>query len=245
MIFRQFLTPGTGCASYLLGCPRAAVCAVVDPQQDIAPYLAAAARESLRITHVIETHVQADHRSGARLLASVTRAPVFFHESAEVDFPHAGLVHEEEHELGNVRLTALHTPGHTPEGLSLLVADRCRSTEPWCVLTGDTLLAGEVGAPEAEGAEAAAALAERLYDSLQATLLELPDPLEVYPAHVGVGASPLGDGDRLGSTIGRERRGNPALQHRSRADFVHAVLASRGSAPADLARTRRWNLGLD
>ncbi|MBI2527089.1 MAG: MBL fold metallo-hydrolase [Candidatus Rokubacteria bacterium] len=77
MIFRQLVTPDTGCASYVLGCPRAAACAVVDPQEDIAPHPEMAAREPLRITHVIETHVQADHRSGARRLASVTRAPVF------------------------------------------------------------------------------------------------------------------------------------------------------------------------
>ncbi len=245
MIFRQFLAPDTGCASYLLGCPRAAVCAVVDPGQDIAPYLEAAARESLRITHVIETHVQADHRSGARLLASVTRAPIFLHESAEVHFPHAELAHDEEHELGNVRLTALHTPGHTAEGLSLLVADRCRSPEPWCVLTGDTLASGEVGSPEADRDEIATALAERLWESLHATLLELPDPVEVYPAHVGGAASRLGDGDRLGTTIGRERRESAALQHRRREDFVRAILSARRPASPECDGIRRWNRGLD
>jgi glyoxylase-like metal-dependent hydrolase (beta-lactamase superfamily II) len=245
MIFRQLLTPDSGCASYLLGCPRSSACAVVDPQEDIAPYLEIAARESLRITHVIETHVQADHRSGARLLASVTRAPVFLHEAAEVDFPHAGLAHEEEHELGTVRLTALHTPGHTPEGLSLLVADRRRSTDPWCVLTGDTLLAGGVGPPEPDEAGAAAALAERLYDSLYATLLALPDHVEVYPAHVGGSASRLGEGVWLGTTIGRERHENPMLQCRCREDFVRAALAGTREVPREDRAIRRWNRGLD
>ena len=218
---------------------------MADPQQDIAPYLEAAAQASLRITHIVETHAQGDHRSGARLLTSVTRAPVFFHESAEVGFPHADLADEEEHELGNVRLTALHTPGHTPEGLSLLVADRRRATEPWSVLTGDTLMPGRVGAPEVEEAGAAAALAERLYDSLHGTLLKLPDSVEIYPAHVSGSATSPGLVAPMGSTIGRERRENPALQYRSRAEFVRFVLADLPPAPPEFARTRRWNLGLE
>jgi hydroxyacylglutathione hydrolase len=113
---------------------------VVDPQHAIEPYLEAAAQKSMRITHIFETHVQADHLSGARPLSSVTRAPVLYHKAAPVKFPHVELDDAEEHEMGNVRVTVVHTPGHTPDSVSLIVTDRSRAQEPWFVLTGDTLL---------------------------------------------------------------------------------------------------------
>jgi glyoxylase-like metal-dependent hydrolase (beta-lactamase superfamily II) len=118
---------------------------------DIEPYLEAAGQKAMRITHIIETHVQADHVSGARRLAEATRAPVLFHEAAPVNFPHVGVADGEEHELGNVRLTMWYTPGHTPDGLSILVTDRSRGPQPWFVLTGDTLFSGGVGRPDLLG----------------------------------------------------------------------------------------------
>ena len=215
---------------------------MVDPQQAIEPYVEAAAQKSMRITHVIETHVQADHVSGARRLAAVTGAPVFFHEAAPVEFPHVGLADGDEHELGNVRVAVLHTPGHTPESISLVVTDRTRAPEPWFVLTGDTLFSGGVGRPDLIGDGSETALAEQLYASLHAKLLKLADHIEVYPAHFGGAACGKGLSGKAGSTIGFERRFNPALQFISRADFVRFVLADLPPPPAVFADNRRRNL---
>ena len=215
---------------------------MVDPQQEIEPYLEAAAQKSMRITHIIETHVQADHVSGARRLAEVTQAPILFHTSAPVEFPHVGLDDGEAHELGNVRLTILHTPGHTPDGISILVTDRTRAQEPWFVLTGDTLFAGGVGRPDLLGQGAETAFAEHLYESLYGKLLKLPDHLEVYPAHFGGAACGKGLSGKPGSTIGFERRFNPALQFTAKADFVRFVLEDLPPQPAAFAENRRRNL---
>jgi hydroxyacylglutathione hydrolase len=214
----------------------------VDPQQDIDPYLEAAGQKAMRITHIIETHVQADHVSGARRLAAATRAPVLFHEAAPVNFPHVSVADGEEHELGNVRLTMWHTPGHTPDGLSILVTDRTRGPEPWFVLTGDTLFSGGVGRPDLLGEGMETRLAEQLYDSLYGKLLTLPDHLEIYPAHFSGAACGKGLSGKPGSTIGFERRFNPALQLASKADFVKFVLEDLPAQPPVFAENRQRNL---
>jgi hydroxyacylglutathione hydrolase len=215
---------------------------VVDPQLEIEPYLEAAAQKSMRITHIFETHVQADHLSGARRLAAVTGAPILFHESAAVEFPHVDVADDEEHELGNIRLSIMHTPGHTPDSLSLLVTDRSRAPEPWFVLTGDTLFSGGVGRPDLMGAGSETALAEQLYDSLYGRLLKLPDHIEVFPAHFGGAACGKGLSGKPGTTIGFERRFNPALQFTAKADFVRFVLADLPAQPETFAENRRRNL---
>jgi hydroxyacylglutathione hydrolase len=216
---------------------------VVDPQLDIEAYLEAAAQKAMRITHIFETHVQADHVSGARRLAAATRAPVLFHESADVRFPHVDMEDGEEHEMGNVRMTVLHTPGHTPDSISILVTDRSRAPEPWFVLTGDTLFSGGVGRPDLLGAGAETALAEQLYDSLFGKLMKLPDHIEIFPAHFGGAACGKGLSGKPGSTIGFERRFNPALQLTSKDEFVRFVLADLPPQPAEFAENRRRNLG--
>jgi glyoxylase-like metal-dependent hydrolase (beta-lactamase superfamily II) len=214
----------------------------VDPQQDIEPYLAAAAQKSMRITHIFETHVQADHRSGARQLAAVTGAPVLYHHAAGVAFPHVPLDDADEHELGNVRLQVLHTPGHTPDSVSLLVTDTSRAREPWFVLTGDTLFSGGVGRPDLLGAGRETALAEQLHASVFGKLLALPDHLEVYPAHFGGAACGKGLSGKPASTIGFERRFNPALQLSTPEEFVRYVLADLPPQPEAFAENRRRNL---
>jgi glyoxylase-like metal-dependent hydrolase (beta-lactamase superfamily II) len=217
----------------------------VDPQHDLEPYLEAAEQKSMRITHIFETHVQADHLSGARRLAALTGAPVFLHHSAPAVFPHLDVADGEEYELGNVRVRVLHTPGHTPDSTSLLVTDRTRAPEPWFVLTGDTLFSGGVGRPDLLGEGAEAAQAEQLYESLHGALLRLPDHIEVFPAHFGGAACGKGLSGKPGSTIGFERRFNPALQRRSRADFVEFVLEGQPPLPEAFAENRRRNLGLE
>jgi hydroxyacylglutathione hydrolase len=215
---------------------------VVDPQLEIEPYLEAAGQKSMRITHIIETHVQADHPSGARRLASVTQAPVFFHESAPVDFPHVDLRDGERHDMGNVSLSILHTPGHTPDSVSILVTDKTRAPEPWFVLTGDTLFSGGVGRPDLLGEGSEASFAAQLYDSLYGKLLTLPDHIEVYPAHFGGAACGKGLSGKPGTTIGFERRFNPALQFTSKSEFIQFVLADLPPQPAVFAENRRRNL---
>jgi glyoxylase-like metal-dependent hydrolase (beta-lactamase superfamily II) len=214
----------------------------VDPQLEIEPYLEAAGQKAMRVSHIIETHVQADHLSGARRLATVTGAPILVHEAAPVAFPHVGVADGEEHEMGNVRMTFLHTPGHTPDGMSIVVTDRSRAPEPWFVLTGDTLFSGGVGRPDLLGAGAERALAEQLYDSLHGTLLALPDHLEVYPAHFGGAACGKGLSGKPHSTLAFERRYNPALQIAAKAEFVEFVLADLPSQPETFAENRRRNL---
>ena len=216
---------------------------MVDPQPDIEPYLDAAGQKGMRIAHVYETHVQADHLSGARRLAAATGAPIFYHDAAAVRFPHVDMGGGDEHELGNVRVRVLHTPGHTPDSVCLLVTDRTRAPEPWFVLTGDTLFSGGVGRPDLLGAGLETALARQLHESLFGKLLTLPDHIEVFPAHFGGAACGKGLSGKPGSTIGFERRFNPALQHRSEAEFVRFVLAELPPQPEEFAINRRKNLG--
>jgi len=215
---------------------------VVDPQLDIEPYLEAAAQKSMRITHIFETHVQADHLSGARRLAEATGAPVIFHRSAPVEFPHVDVEDGQRIDLGNVSLSILHTPGHTPDSVSILVTDKTRASEPWFVLTGDTLFSGGVGRPDLIGAGSEAKLAAELHESLHRKILTLPDHLEIFPAHFGGAACGKGLSGKPGSTIGFERRFNPALQARSRDEFVDFVLADLPPQPEAFAENRRHNL---
>lgn len=215
---------------------------MVDPRQEIAPYLEAAAQKGLRITHIVETHVQADHVSGARRLARVTGAPVFVHAAAPVEFPHVDLGDGDEHELGNVRLRVLHTPGHTPDSVSIVVTDLTRAPEPWFVLTGDTLFCGGVGRPDLVGDDGGRAQAEQLFRSLHDRLLALPDHVEVYPAHFAGAACGKGLSGKPVSTVGFERRFNPALGFRHPDEFTSFVLADLPPPPAGFAEIRRRNL---
>ena len=217
---------------------------MVDPQLDIAPYLEAAERSRMRIRYVVETHVQADHLSGCRELAASTGATICFHESAQVTFPFRGLEDGELLDLGNVQGTALHTPGHSPDSVCLLVTDKSRGPDPWFVLTGDTLFVGDAGRPDLHGEEAARRLAGELYDSLFGKLLTLPDAIEVYPAHFSGSACGRNMSGKPHSTIGFERRFNVALQPRSREEFIEFMVANLPPAPPEFAVNRRKNLGL-
>jgi glyoxylase-like metal-dependent hydrolase (beta-lactamase superfamily II) len=221
MIFRPYYYFETGCAAYLFGCGGLGKCAVVDAhEEDVDAYVAFAESKGMRITHVIDTHVHADHRSGGPALAKRVGAPYCLHESADVSLPFQSLRDGQEVELGNTRINVLHTPGHTPESISLVVTDRRRGDEPWFVLTGDTLFVGAVGRPDLPGR--ARENAGELHDSIHDKLLTLPDDLEVYPGHFSGSVCGAGMSGKPSSTIAFEKRWNPLLS-KSREEFVDAL----------------------
>ncbi len=221
MYFKQFLHDETGCASYFVASRESREAAVIDPQQRVQPYLDLADERDYHIAMVIDTHLHADHLSGNRALAAATGASSLLHEAADVEFPFGALRDGEQIQLGQIAIHVVHTPGHRPESISLVLTNPSRSPEPSMVLSGDTLFVGDVGRPDFGGADGALAQ----YASVQ-RLLQLEDYVEVFPAHFE-GACGKGMCGRPSTTIGFERRFNPVLQL-SRADF----LDSTGEVPA-------------
>jgi hydroxyacylglutathione hydrolase len=231
VIFQQVIYRDLGCASYLLGDGGEAV--VVDPRWDIDVYLELAAAERLTITHVIDTHEHADHVSGrARLLAATgahAHRPLRPGAMPAADTIAAG----DRLQVGALALTALGAPGHRPEHLAFAVADTTRSDEPWLLLTGDSLLVGDVARPDLayEPAEGAAALCETLTQ-----LVALGDGVEVWPGHVGGSlCGGAGLSHKTSSTIGYERRHNPPRTLRG-SEFVERVCGSLPCRPPNVER---------
>lgn len=241
MIFRPFYRFETGCAAYVFGCGGQGVCCVVDPHEaDVDAYVEFARAKAMRIAYVFDTHVHADHRSGARSLAAKTGAKYALHRDADVQFAFEPLDDDQVIELGNTIIRVLHVPGHTPESIALVVSDLRRGPEPWFVCTGDTLFVGSVGRPDLPGHERDNAAA--LHRSLHAKLLALPGELEVYPAHFS--GSPCGAGlsGKPTSTIAFEKRWNPVLGL-DRAAFVDEVGGSVPAKPAGMDEILRFNQG--
>ena len=222
VIFRPFYHFETGCAAYLFGCGTLGKCCVVDAHaEDVDVYAAFAASKSMRITHVIDTHVHADHRSAGPELARKVGGSYCLHESADVDLSFERLRDEDAIELGNTRVKVLHTPGHTPESISLVVTDLRRGTDPWFVATGDTLFVGAVGRPDLPGR--ARENAAELYDSIHQKLLSLPDDVEIFPAHFAGSSCGAGMSGKPSSTLAFEKRWNPLLS-KSREEFIAAIV---------------------
>lgn len=243
MIFRQILHPQTGCASYVFGCTGKAKLAVVDPHiEHVEDYLAVARQANSPIVAVFETHVQADHLSGAQQLAAATNATIYRHESAEVKFPFTPLRDGDVIQLGNDYVRVLHTPGHSPDSISLVVGDRVRAEADWLVFTGDTLFVGDVGRPDLHGDTNTALFAGQLYDSLFNKLLKLDDMVEVYPSHFAGSACGRAMSGKPSSTIGFERRFNPTLQRTNREAFIAFVQQNQTPAPPEFATIRQANL---
>lgn len=235
MYFKQFLHDDTGCSSYFIASRQSREAAVIDPQYDIVPYLDLAAERGYTIVVVIDTHLHADHVSGNRTLAAATGATLYLHEVADVLFPFHKLRDGDEIKIGQLILRVVHTPGHRPELVSLLLINPPRSPEPSMVLSGDCLFVGDVGRPDFGGPEGAI----EEYESIQ-RLLGLADWVEVFPAHF---EGPCGKGmcGRPSSTIGFERRYNPVLQL-GRDEFLK-LAAQVPARPLNMAAIMETNRG--
>lgn len=240
MIVRQFLHRDPVAISYLLGCVGKGLGAVIDPLFPIEPYLRAAEAEGTPIRTVIDTHLHADHVSAGQALAKAAGAEYVLHESAETGFAFRPARDGETLNLGNVVLSILHTPGHTPEHLCLLVTDRTRAPEPWMLISGHTLMVGDVGRTEL--ATDAAAGARTLFASLS-RLKALPDHVEILPGAFAGSVCGRGLSGNPVSTIGFERRFNEAFSLAREDAFVSFMLANIPPSPPEAAATRASNAG--
>jgi hydroxyacylglutathione hydrolase len=234
MILHQFYLNCLAHASYLVGDEQTRTAAVVDPQRDIDQYLAFAGEHGLQIKHVILTHLHADFIAGHLELRDRVGATIYLGAAAKAEYPFTPLHDGDRIEMGRVRLQAIETPGHTPESVSIAVYDLDRGdTDPYAVLTGDTLFVGDVGRPDLRAALgwSAADLGALLYDSLRTKLLTLPDSSLVYPAHGAGSLCGKALSKETVSTIGEQRRLNYALQPMTKAAFVDLVTADQPDAP--------------
>jgi hydroxyacylglutathione hydrolase len=241
MFFHQFFVEGLGCASYLIGCESQGVAAVIDPQRNVTGYLEHATRRGMKITHIIETHLHADHVSGNTELAARTGGRIYLHAACRAEFPHQPLLDGEIIQVGRINIQVLHTPGHTPDSILLLVSDTSRSPEPWLALTGDLLFVGDAGRPDLLGVKATRDLAGQLYTSLFEKIVPLNDGLLVYPGH-GVGSlCGRSLGSVLSSSLGYEKRNNPALAIQGQPAFIEFMLHNLPEQPANHQRIKTIN----
>ncbi|MBI5277211.1 MAG: MBL fold metallo-hydrolase [Burkholderiales bacterium] len=242
MFFKQ-LPARDASLSYLFGCIGHRKAIAVDVVAgDESWFAEQAAALGVTISYVVDTHLHADHYSGGRSLAAGVGAPYCLHEAARdvVRFPFESLRDGQELDVGNVQVKVLHTPGHTMESVSLLVKDLRRGDAPWFVVTGDTLFVGAVGRPDLAGREVE--MASMLYDSLHGKLLDLPQELEMFPAHQAGSACGVGLSGKPSSTIGFEKRWNPILSM-SREDFVAALTSDVPPRPTGMDAILAANTG--
>jgi len=243
MIFRQYLDREPVIAvSYLFGCPTEGVGAVVDPIGDIGRYLKEAEEGTVAIRYVIDTHMHADHISVGRELAEAAGAEYVGFAGTKTGYEYKGVEDGEILRMGNTEVEVLHTPGHTPEHVSLLVTDHARADEPWLVLTGHTLMVSDMGRTEL--AVSAEEGAKALFGSAK-KLRELPDHVGVYPGAFSGSVCGRGLSGNPSSTIGFERRHNRAFAIEHEKDFVKLMLEDIPVPPDDAPRIRATNLGLE
>jgi hydroxyacylglutathione hydrolase len=242
MLFRQITHEDLGCASYLVGDEAAGVAAVVDPRLDIDVYLQIARYTGVHIDHILETHNHADHVSGHGRLAAATGATIHIHRDAAPDYDHEPFDDGWELELGDVRVRALHTPGHRPEHTAFALMDGERGGEPWAVLTGDSLFVGDIARPDLavdkeEGARG-------IFHSLHERLLTLPDTCEVWPGHLG-GSLCGGPGMdmKTSSTIGFEREHSEMLGVDDEDEFTRRATANLRPQPPNFQAIVERNRG--
>lgn len=254
MLLKYFYDQALAHASYLVGCQKSGEALVIDPGRDIQPYLDAAQREGMKIVGAAETHIHADFVSGARELAERTGARLYLSDEGPADWKYTYadqydsrlLKNGDTFSVGNVKLEAVHTPGHTPEHLSFLLTDvGGGATEPIGIFTGDFVFVGSIGRPDlletAAGVTGSAETgARQLYHSML-RFLELPDYLQIWPAHGAGSACGKGLGAIPSSTVGYEKRFNPALQFRDEQQFVNYILSDQPETPFYFAVMKRVN----
>ena len=238
MFLQQFFLKGIAHSSYLLGGNSS--CAIIDPRRDIDIYLQAADEMGMRITHILETHLHADFISGHLELADVTGAVIYAPQAGGGRFPHQPVAGGDVFGIDGLRIRVLDTPGHTPEHISYVVEDTVRGNDATAVFCGDTLFVGDVGRPDLFPGKAEE-LAAQLFQSLHEQLLTLPDYCEVYPAHGAGSLCGRSMGAKRSSTIGYERRNNPALQHASPEEFARQLTHEMPPAPDHFSRCSAIN----
>ncbi len=242
MKFKQFYLGCLSHASYYLGSENEA--AIIDPQRDVQQYLDEADANGQKIKYVIETHSHADFVSGHLELAEKTGAEIIYGERANTEFPTHKVKDGDELTLGKINLKFLETPGHTPEGITILAEDTEDQDAPLKMFTGDTLFIGDVGRPDLIGSKGFTAeeMGGMLYDSLREKILKLPDETEVYPAHGAGSLCGKSLSKETWSTLGEQRKMNYALKEMSKEEFIKIVAADQPEAPAYFAASAAQNL---
>ncbi len=234
MFFQQFKVTGLGCLSYMIGCPLDGRVVVVDPKRDVRDYLVTAKQNKMKISQIIETHVHADHVSGAMELRQATGAPICLGAGSPVFYDYQPLSDGETFTIGKVKIQVIATPGHTPHSISLAVADLSRGEMPQMLLTGDLLFVGSIGRPDLAGSELLDEQIGNLYNSLYTKLSRFGDYVEVYPAHGEGSLCGAGLSAKPSSTLGYERHTNPYLKL-SRENFKKTLEQNQPHRPQNFS----------
>jgi len=244
MLLHQFEVPGLAQYSYIIASEKQAI--VVDPQRDIEEYLKFAEEKDLHITHVLETHIHADFASGAFALAQKTNAELWLSaydegQEYQYEFDHHAFHDNEELNIGDLRIVAMHTPGHTPEHLSFLIFEKSRCGQPLALLSGDFLFVGSLGRPDLLGEEAKQSLAGELYESVHIKIAALPDGTSILPGHGAGSLCGAGMTERPWSTLGYERHCNIFMAQDSKKEFIEKILRSVPQFPKYYKRMKALN----
>jgi hydroxyacylglutathione hydrolase len=253
MLLKFFYDEALAQASYLIGCAKTGEALVIDPMRDVEPYLTTSLRHGLRITHVAETHIHADFVSGLRELSIRAGATMYVSDMGDAPWKYAFAsesnvipLHDgDTWMVGNIRVEVVHTPGHTPEHIAFMITDTAGASEPIGIFTGDFLFAGDIGRPDL--LEAAAGMkgtkeagAHQQFRSVQ-HIKQLPDYLQIWPGHGAGSACGKALGAIPSTTLGYEKRFNPAFRFDDEARFVHWLLGGQPEPPKYFAQMKRVN----
>jgi glyoxylase-like metal-dependent hydrolase (beta-lactamase superfamily II)/rhodanese-related sulfurtransferase len=241
MWFEQMIRQETGCAAYLIGATTTAECLVFDPLWEIDPYVQRMQAHDSRLRYVMDSHIHADHVSGARRLAQATGAELLIPRLAQVTYPATPVADGDKLHMGEVTLEMVHTPGHRPEMMSLLITDHSRSDCPWLLLSADGLLVGDLGRPDL--AQEGRAGAYQIFDQTLPRLGALSDYVEVYPGHIAGSTCGRVNSGKASSTVGYERRFNPLMQVADRERFAVLMNMHQPTRPANMRNIEAINRG--